>query len=107
MQTIIHGFDDVLVVRAWPVFVTCSGEVDICFSGDEWSIGAVTVNWYRYGDLVETVTYTDAHPRAERIRARILQDSHRCALISEAIDEAISDRLTLSQEAAYDDARAA
>lgn len=107
MQTLTHSFDDVAVARAWPVFVTCSGEVEIIFGNDEWSIGDVTVNWFRYGELVETVIYTDAHPRAERIRARILQDKHRCDLINEAIEEEGASRHVLAEESRYDMAREA
>lgn len=111
MQTITHSFDDLEITRAWPVFVTCSGEIDVLFGDDEWWIGDVTINWFRQGDLVETVTYPahdaidDEHPRAERIRHLILHDSILCAAIDEAIEIEIASRRVLAEEARYDDAR--
>lgn len=110
MQTLTHPFEDLEIARAWPVSVTCSGEVEIHYATDEWSIGDVTINWFRQGDLVETVTYPasdEEHPRAERIRRLILNDSIRCAVIDEAINIEVASQRELAEEARYDARREA
>lgn len=102
MQSLSHTFDELTVARAWPVFVTCSGEVEVHYSRNEWWIGSVTLNCFRYGDHVETVTYIGSHPRAERIRALILNDAGRCRLIDEQIEGERSEERLQADEARYD-----
>lgn len=111
MQTLTKSFEQLEIARVWPVLVMCSGEIEVRFSKREWDIGDVTINWFRQGDLVETVTYPahkkldDEHPRAERIRQLLINDSILCAAIDDAIKIEIASRRALAEEARYDDAR--
>lgn len=110
MQTLTHAFADLEIARVWPALVTCSGEVEIHYSSDEWFIGDVTINWFRQGELAETVTYPasdEEHQRAERIRHLILHDSILCAAIDDAIEIEIASRRELAEEARYDERREA
>lgn len=99
-------FESYPVARAWPVEITCSGELEIVFGGDgEWTVGEVRIAYYRQGEHVIDVVPPKA--RAQRIRNWAVTNPFISGAIDEKIGAELESVAILAAESRYDDARVA